>query len=101
MDGPRVCHTELSKSEKDKQISYINTYMWNLNLEYRQTYLQGRQRDEDVENRDEDTEQEREVGTNGCIRIRTDLRALPCVKKIVSWNLLNSTGNSALYSVMT
>ena len=55
--------------------------MWNLNLEYIRTYLQGRQRDEDVENRDVDTEQEREVGTNGYIRIRTELRALPCVKK--------------------
>ena len=55
--------------------------MWNLNLEYIRTYLQGRQRDEDVENRDVDTEQEREVGTNGYIRIRTELRSLPCVKK--------------------
>ena len=24
------CHTELSKSEREKQISYINTYMRNL-----------------------------------------------------------------------
>ena len=30
MDAPRVCHTELSKSEREKQISYINAYMWNL-----------------------------------------------------------------------
>ena len=30
VDGPRVCHTEWSKSERGKQIPYINAYMWNL-----------------------------------------------------------------------
>ena len=30
MDGPRDCHIEWSKSEREKQISYINAYMWNL-----------------------------------------------------------------------
>ena len=30
MDGPRVCHTEGSKSEREKQIPYANTYIWNL-----------------------------------------------------------------------
>ena len=29
MDGPRICHTELSQSEREKQM-YINAYMWNL-----------------------------------------------------------------------
>ena len=29
VDGPRECHTEWSKSEREKQI-YINAYMWNL-----------------------------------------------------------------------
>ena len=28
--GPRVCHTEWSKSDKERQISYDITYMWNL-----------------------------------------------------------------------
>ena len=27
VDGPRVCHTEWSKSEREKQIPYANTYM--------------------------------------------------------------------------
>ena len=27
VDGPRVCRREWSKSEREKQISYINTYM--------------------------------------------------------------------------
>ena len=30
VDGPRVCHTEGSKSEREKQIPYANTYIWNL-----------------------------------------------------------------------
>ena len=30
VDGPRDCHTEWCKSEREKQISYINAYMWNL-----------------------------------------------------------------------
>ena len=49
--GPRVCYTECSKSEREKQISYINTYMGNLEKWYRWTYLQGRNRDADIENR--------------------------------------------------
>ena len=31
VDGPRVCHTEGSKSEREKQIPYANTYIWNVN----------------------------------------------------------------------
>ena len=30
MDGPSDCHTEWSKSEREKQISYNTTCMWNL-----------------------------------------------------------------------
>ena len=30
VDGPRECHTEWSKSEREKQIPCINTYMWGL-----------------------------------------------------------------------
>ena len=30
VDGPRVCHTEWSKPEREKQIPYANTYIWNL-----------------------------------------------------------------------
>ena len=42
VDGPRDCHTDWSKSEREKQISYINAYMWNLEKWYRWTGLQGR-----------------------------------------------------------
>ena len=30
MDGPRGCHTEWSKSDRERQISYDITYKWNL-----------------------------------------------------------------------
>ena len=30
MDGPRDYHTKWSKSERERQISYDITYMWNL-----------------------------------------------------------------------
>ena len=30
VDGPRVCHTEWSKSEREKQIPHGNTYICNL-----------------------------------------------------------------------
>ena len=46
---------EWNKSEREKQIVYINTYMWNLEKRYRQTYLQSRNRDTDGENKSMDT----------------------------------------------
>ena len=58
VDGPRDCHTEWSKSEREKQILYINTYMWNLEKWYRWSYLQSRNRDTDVENKCMDTKGE-------------------------------------------
>ena len=30
MDGSRDCHTGRSKSGREKQIPYANTYIWNL-----------------------------------------------------------------------
>ena len=50
MDEPRACYTEWSKSEREKQISYINAYKWDLGKWYWWTYLQGRNRDADIEN---------------------------------------------------
>ena len=43
-DGPTVCYTEWSKSKREKQISYLNTNVWNLAKWYRRTYFQGRNR---------------------------------------------------------
>ena len=30
VDEPRVCYTEWIKSEREKQMSYINVLVWNL-----------------------------------------------------------------------
>ena len=64
MDEPRVCYTERSKSEREKQISYINAHIWNLEKWYWGTYLQGVNRDVDVGNELVDTAREGEGGTN-------------------------------------
>ena len=64
VDGPKDCHTEWSKPEKENQISYINTYMWNLEKWYRWTCLQSMNREADVEKGHVDTGGEGEGGTN-------------------------------------
>ena len=51
MDGHRDCHTEWSKSDRERQISYDITYMWNLKKGYKWTYIQNRNRVTDVENK--------------------------------------------------
>ena len=38
-DGLEDCHTECSKSEREKQILYINTYTWNLEKWCKWIYL--------------------------------------------------------------
>ena len=53
-----VFYTEWSKSERENQISYINTYIWNLEKWYRWSYLQNRNRDTDIESKRMDTEGE-------------------------------------------
>ena len=44
MDGPRDCHIEWRKSEREKQIPFNITYMWSLEKWYRWTYLQNSNR---------------------------------------------------------
>ena len=41
IDGPRVCHTEWRKSERERHMLYINAYIWNLERWYWQPYVQG------------------------------------------------------------
>ena len=50
VDKPRTYYTEWSKSEREKNILCSNEYTWNLEKWYRWTYLQGRNRDADIEN---------------------------------------------------
>ena len=51
MDGPRDYHTKLSKSDRESQVSHGITYLWNLKIWYKQTYLQSRHRFMDIENK--------------------------------------------------
>ena len=51
MGGPGDSHTEWTKSEGERQISYGITYMWELNKWYKWTYLQNRNRLTDIENK--------------------------------------------------
>ena len=49
VDEPRTCYTEWSQSEREEQILYSNTCIWNLEKQYWRTYLQKRNGDADPE----------------------------------------------------
>ena len=91
VDGSRDCHTEWNKSEREKQISYINAYMWNLEKCYRWTGLQGRNRDTDVENKLTDTKGGKlQWGGDGGVlnwAIGIDMYTLICIKLMTNKNL--------------
>ena len=89
VDESRDCHTEWSKSEREKQVSYINAYMWNLEKWYRWTGLQGRNWDPGVENKRMDTKAE--SGKGGGVmnwEIGIDIYTLMCIKWVTIKNLL-------------
>ena len=90
VDGSRDCHTEWSKSEREKQISYINAYMWNLGKWYRWTGVQGRNWDTDVENKRMDTKGGEWRRGRGVMNweIGIDIYTLICIKWITNKNLL-------------
>ena len=64
MDGPRDYHTKWSKPDRERQISYDITYMWNLKKLYKWTYVQNRNRPTDIENKLMVTKGERGGGIN-------------------------------------
>ena len=76
MDGPRDSHTEWSKSEREKHISYNITYIWDLEKWYRWIYSQSRKRDTDIEKKHMDTkgvkEGWNELGDRGWHKFTTD-----------------------------
>ena len=49
VNEPRTYYTAWSKSKREKQIWYINVYIWNLERWYWRTYLQGSSGDADRE----------------------------------------------------
>ena len=86
----RAYYTEWSKSEKEKQISYINTYMWNLERWYWWTYVRGSSGDAD---RDQTCGHSGEGEQHGSTHTAT------C--KTASGNLLCDSGTSNRGSVTT
>ena len=73
-----LCYTEWRKSERENQVSYINTYMWNLEKWYRWTYLQKKNTDTDVENKCMNTKGGKREEMNWEIEI--DIYTLLCIK---------------------
>ena len=89
----------ISKSEREKQISFSNTCIWNLERWYWWAYVQGRNRDTDIENRLVDTVWGREGSTSWERSMETD--TLLHMKQIARGALLYNTGSSTWCSVTT
>ena len=90
MDGPRWCQTEWNKSKREKQIWYINAYMWNLEKWLRWSYLQT-EIETDVENKYMDTKQGR-GGMNWDTGMNIYTLLILHTKRVTNENLLYSTG---------
>ena len=95
MYGPRDYHSKWSKSEREKQILYMNAHMWNLEEQSRWTYLQSRKK----------TDIEQTYGYqegNGEWDALVDWRIyITMYKWITNKNLVYSPGNSTQWSLMT
>jgi hypothetical protein len=48
VDEPRTYYTEWSRSDRERKLSYINAYIWNLERWYWWSNLQGSKRDTDI-----------------------------------------------------
>ena len=98
MDGPRDCHTEQSKSARERQISYDITYVCNLKKEYKWTYLQNK-----YSHRCRKQTYGYHRGRGGGINweIGIDIYTLWYIKQVTNKELLYGTGNSSQCSVMT
>ena len=91
MDGPRNYHTKWNKSERERQIPYDITYMWNLKYDTNELIYETK-RDSHIENKVMVTKGERDqrdkVGVPGISRYK-----LLYIKQINNKLLLYSTGN--------
>ena len=64
MDAPRDNHTKWNKPDREKQISYDITCMWNLKKWCRWTYIQNRNRPTNTEKKFMVTKGKKEGGIN-------------------------------------
>ena len=98
-DLPWAYHTKWSDSERERRISYINTYIWNLEKWYWGTYLQGSNGDAHIENRLLHRLEGRENGIIWGSSIET--YTLPYVKRRASGNLQYDSKSQSQSSVTT
>ena len=70
--------------------------MWNLEKWCRLSYVQSRNRDIDIENKQMDTKGEPEGGKNWEVGIDIYTLLIVSTKEIINENILHSTGNSIL-----
>ena len=78
------------ESEKERQILYIDTYIWNLERRYQRSYMQGSKGDTDVKNRLLDSVGEDKGGMFWENSIETC--TLPYVKQMTSASLVHEAG---------
>ena len=100
MDETITYYTEWRKSEKEKQILYTNTYIWNLGQWYWLNYLQGISGDPDIENRLMDTV-EREEGKGGMYGESNMETYITTCKIDSQWELLYDSENTNWGSMTT
>ena len=101
MNREPAIQTEVS--QKEKQMSHINAYIWNLERWSWWTYLQGSSGDADIKNRLMDTGWGGEDGTNGESGMEThthyctlDRRCSSAVRCIPFYSSLYDSGSSAV-----
>ena len=99
VDCPGAYYTEWSKSERERKMSYTNTYLQNLERWHQRIYLQGSNGETDIEDRYMDMGRGEE-------RVRrmekvTGKLPWPYVKYRDNRNLLYVSGNSNRVSVST
>ena len=89
-----------SKSEREKQMLHINTYIQNLEKWYR-SYLQSRNRDTDIQNKHVHEGGKRWSGKNQETGIDIYTVLILWIKYISDEKTPNRTGNSTQCSVVT
>ena len=90
VDERRTCYTEWNKSEKEKQVSYINAYIWNLEKWYWWTYLQGSNGDTNVK-RVVDTV----GGKRGMDKLNWSIHIATCKTAMGNWSIHTATSKRA------
>ena len=94
MDEPRAYYTEWSQSERERQISHINAYIWNLERWYQRSYIKGSKGDPGVKNRLLDSVGKGEGGMIWENSIQT--YTLLYVQEITSASLMQEAGHPKL-----